>query len=382
MRPHLAILLLAALSAPPAFAGVVVVDPSMQSVTTSRLKVTFDSDRPEVVRNLLWKDWNPTRDLAGENGVVSEFWGQSFRGVAGTGFIVNSAIESHTWEVLDSSAASARIRISSLSAGQPSVTTTYLFVADQPWYVVERTVHFGEAPDTASCQLYAPRVNFVASYHALRWRDVSGACVQRGYCAGGCTDPSWDGRWVEHISITNTDSFAVAQIYPDSTPPGTILVRGSGPESYAGWVSPLVPAGLKDGDLTTRMMVAFTTAPADTNALDSLWTVFNGRGAWTLGAPPPEPRGPRIALAASPNPAAGPTRFSWTLPGRGRARLEVLDLAGRRVVTPLDSERGPGAGGLVWDGRGDDGRRVPPGIYLARLVTPRAVATARIVRLR
>jgi hypothetical protein len=60
----------------------------------------------------------------------------------------------------------------------------------------------------------------------------------------------------------------------------------------------------------------------------------------------------------------------------------VLDPAGRRVATPLDAERGPGAGGLAWDGRGDDGRRLAPGVYLARLVTARAVATARVVRLR
>ena len=73
MRPHLAILLLAALTAPPATAGEVTVDPFLQTVETSRLKVTFDFDRPDLVRNVVFKDYHPFRDLAGEDGRGREF---------------------------------------------------------------------------------------------------------------------------------------------------------------------------------------------------------------------------------------------------------------------------------------------------------------------
>lgn len=381
MRPHLAFLLLAALSAPPATAGEVVVDPFMRTVETSRFRMTFDYDRPELVRSLYFKDWNPTRDLAGENGPGLEFWGQSLREVSTTGFVVNNQLEDQSWEVLTDFGAGAALRVWSQSLDQPPVTTLYRFLADQPWFVVERTVHFSQRPDSAACQLYAPRVSFVNSYRALRWRDVSGAYVQRGYCPGGCETPSWDGRWLEHISIAPTDSFSVAQVYPDSTPPGTPIVRGSGPESYSGWVAPLVPAGWKDTDLTTRILVAFSTTPGDTAVLDSLWTLFNDHDGWTLAVAPPAPPA-RLALAASPNPAAGAVRLAWTMAAPGRARLEVLDAAGRRVALPLDAALPAGPASLAWDGRDDAGRETPPGVYLARLATPAGVATRRIARVR
>lgn len=379
MRPRLAILLLAALSAPPATAGEVAVDPFMRSVESTRFRLVFDYDRPELLRSVYFKDWNPLRDIAGEDGRGREFWGQTRRGVDSTGYVLNDQLETQSWDVLDAFGQGARVRIHSTSPNQPPVTTTYTFLADQPWYVVERTIHFGQRPDSAACQVYAARVNFLNTYRALRWRDVTGAYIQRGYCFAGCVTQGWDGRWLEHISTINGAGFSVAQVYPDSMPPGTPLVRGSGPETFAGWVAPLLPAGRRDTDLTERVLVAFSTSPGDTARLDSLWTLFNADGAWTLGVAPPA--GPaRLALAVSPNPAAGPVRLAWTMPAAGRARLEVLDLAGRRVALLLDGDAAAGTHARTWNGRGTDGRRVPPGVYLARLVTPHGIATTRIVR--
>ncbi len=381
MRLQLSILLLAALAVPPVAAGPVVIDPDLQTVDTPRLRLVFDYDRPEWVRTVVFKDYHPSRDLAGEDGRGLECWGQDRRGVDSPGFIRNDQIEEHSWQVLQSSGQDAAVRIWSRTTNQPSVTTTYYFNGLFPWFVVERTIHFSELPDTASYQAYAPRVSFLNYYRALRWRDVTGAYLQRGYCFGGCATPSWDGRWLEHISLsTSTGDFSVAQIYPDTLPPGTMLARGSGPESLAGWVSPIAPAGLHDQDVTTRVMIAFSTVTGDTATLDSLWRKFNSQTEWTLDAAPAPP--PALRLAISPNPAAGPSRLAWTLPAAGRARLEVLDLSGRRVATLHDGELPAGAHARAWDGRDDAGRRAPPGVYLARLVTPGAVATARLVRVR
>jgi hypothetical protein len=379
MRPLLALLALSFL-APPALGGVVQVDPFTQVVETSRFRLLFDFDRPEYLRSLVYKDFHPLRDIAGDEGQAREFWGQTLRGVNQPGFVQNASLESHAWEVVDDFGLGASVRVTSTSAGQPPVTTLYTFLADQPWFVVERTVHFSAVPDSAACQLYAARVDFVNPYRALRWRDVSGAYVQRGYCYAGCETPSWDGRWLEHVNTSNTGGFSVAQIYPATVPPGTRIVRGFGPESYSGWVARQYPAGLRTEDLTERVMVAFSTVAGDTTALDSLWTLFNS-GAWTLDAPAP-PLPARLRLAASPNPAAGPTRFAWTLPAAARVRLEVLDVAGRRVALPVAAELPAGEHAFAWDGRGSDGRRVAAGVYLARLVTPGGVATARVARVR
>lgn len=382
MRTVLLLLLLAALPVSPATAGTITIDPFFQSVETSRFRLAFDYDRPELMRSLYFKDWSTLKDLAGESSNGLEFWGMTFRGVASPGFLRNDRIEAHTWEVLPASGDTARVRIWSVSDDEPSVTTTYTFVPDEPWFVVDRTVHFAEHPDTAACQLYAARVGFLNSYHALRWRDVSGAYLQRGYCVGGCETPAWDGRWLEHVSLANNGGYSVAQIYLDSMAPATDIARGSGPESYAGWVSPILPSGYKATDASIRLLVALSTSPGDTTRLDSLWAWFNARNHAVTAVDAPAPRAPRLALAASPNPAAGPTRLAWTLAARARVRLEVLDPSGRRVATPLDGEQDAGAHALAWDGRGADGRRVPPGVYLARIVTPSAVATARIVRVR
>jgi len=381
MRLQLSILLLAALAVPPVAAGPVVIDPDLRTVDTPRLRLVFDYDRPDWVRTVVFKDYHPVRDLAGEDGRGLECWGQDRRGVDSPGFIRNDQIEEHSWEVLQSNGQDAAVRIWSRTTDQPPVTTTYYFNGLFPWFVVERTVHFSERPDTASYQSYAPRVSFLNYYRALRWRDVAGTYLQRGYCFGGCATPSWDGRWLEHISLsTSTGDFSIAQVYPDTMPPGTMLARGSGPESLAGWVSPIVPAGVHDRDETARVMIAFSRTPGDTAALDSLWRTFRYQAGVTLDAAPAAP--PALRLAVSPNPAAGASRLAWAMPAAGRARLEVLDLAGRRVATLLDGELPAGAHARAWDGRDAGGRAVPPGVYLARLVTPRAVTTARLARVR
>jgi len=51
----------------------------------------------------------------------------------------------------------------------------------------------------------------------------------------------------------------------------------------------------------------------------------------------------------------------------GPQSIHIYDLTGRKRAT-LDL--GAGAGGVVqWNGRDDDGRRVPAGLYFARLLS-------------
>jgi hypothetical protein len=45
--------------------------------------------------------------------------------------------------------------------------------------------------------------------------------------------------------------------------------------------------------------------------------------------------------------------------------VELYDLAGRRVRTVLDAESASGTYAVAWDGRDDQRRVVPPGLYLA-----------------
>jgi hypothetical protein len=77
-----------------------------------------------------------------------------------------------------------------------------------------------------------------------------------------------------------------------------------------------------------------------------------------------------LALARPmPNPARGTTTLRFSLPSAGIARLEVLDVTGRRVWSRSES-LAPGPHAAAWDGRDDEGHLLGTGLYLVRLVTP------------
>ena len=72
------------------------------------------------------------------------------------------------------------------------------------------------------------------------------------------------------------------------------------------------------------------------------------------------------------NPAHDALSIEYSLPGDAPARLELLDLAGRRVRDlPLDGARA----GIAHI---DPGRTLSPGIYWLRLAQSGRIATARV----
>jgi flagellar hook assembly protein FlgD len=61
--------------------------------------------------------------------------------------------------------------------------------------------------------------------------------------------------------------------------------------------------------------------------------------------------------------------------------LTVFDLAGRRMRNLVEGELAAGRYTFTWDGRAQDGGRAAPGIYVARLTSPRQSLTRRITLL-
>src|SRR5262249_39695055 len=98
---------------------------------------------------------------------------------------------------------------------------------------------------------------------------------------------------------------------------------------------------------------------------------------YPFGAPldvPDAPPAAHEALRISPTPSAANVRIA--LDDAGPAALEVRDLSGRLV-------RGmSGAGEFTWDGRDDNGARVPAGLYFYRVTSAHGVSTGRSVRVR
>lgn len=84
------------------------------------------------------------------------------------------------------------------------------------------------------------------------------------------------------------------------------------------------------------------------------------------------PRTIEIALRVTPNPSTGPLRIAFTLASPEPARLELFDVAGRRVDERLVGNLGPGHH-VVSLGRA----RMSPGLYLIRLEQNGTRRTAR-----
>lgn len=86
-----------------------------------------------------------------------------------------------------------------------------------------------------------------------------------------------------------------------------------------------------------------------------------------------------------PNPVSGAnsgTRIAFQLPASSRVRLDIYDIAGRRVRTLVNANMGAGARSAFWDGRDDAGRRVASGVYLYRLEATGKVLAKRLVIVR
>ncbi len=98
-----------------------------------------------------------------------------------------------------------------------------------------------------------------------------------------------------------------------------------------------------------------------------------------IGTPVPPQRVEYQLDQNLPNPFNPRTRISYTLGREGAVKLEIFDLAGRRVRSLVDMEQDAGIHAVDWDGRDSSGRRVSSGLYLYRLVHPDGVLSRRMV---
>ena len=96
----------------------------------------------------------------------------------------------------------------------------------------------------------------------------------------------------------------------------------------------------------------------------------------TVSVPPPSPPAGLAFAGVRPNPSANGVAISFTLPDRSPARIEVVDLAGRRLVVRELGALGQGKHVV----RLTELRGLPAGVYQVRLVQgARSVATPIVV---
>jgi probable HAF family extracellular repeat protein len=83
-----------------------------------------------------------------------------------------------------------------------------------------------------------------------------------------------------------------------------------------------------------------------------------------------------------PNPFAGSTHISYSIPEAMAVRLTITNMAGQQVRRLVDTWQQPGYHTIEWDSRDDSGKAMPAGIYLYRLETGDFSQTRTMMRIR
>jgi len=119
------------------------------------------------------------------------------------------------------------------------------------------------------------------------------------------------------------------------------------------------------------------------------WTssggIYAGRvssnGGLITAAPAPSTEQVAPALAW-PNPFNRQVTIAFSLQRATTVRMEVFDVAGRRVWASASQLMQPGRRDIAWDGRADDGAPEGGGIYFLRVRGPGIEASRAVVRVK
>ena len=83
-----------------------------------------------------------------------------------------------------------------------------------------------------------------------------------------------------------------------------------------------------------------------------------------------------------PNPFNASTVIEFTLDQPSPVTLDVYNMLGQRIATPVDEPLTAGVQRIDWDGKDQSGRQVASGVYFYRLVASDHVSTKRMVLLK
>jgi alkaline phosphatase len=125
-----------------------------------------------------------------------------------------------------------------------------------------------------------------------------------------------------------------------------------------------ISAGSLTEEVPVRFIVTDTSATSDT-----AWTVIFSTPTAAVAGGELTPAVFRLAQNY-PNPFNPITTIRFELPLASPVYLGVYDLLGREVTRLVQGTQLPGFYESYWDGRDQNGRSVPSGIYIARLLVP------------
>lgn len=204
----------------------------------------------------------------------------------------------------------------------------------------------GEDAQVSYASAIAPRVNHC---------DVSGLTGALGGAGNVGADPMFtDADGADDIPGTADDDFSLRMGSP-------VVDAGDNTAIPAGVATDLAGAPRLLDDPCTDDTGAGSAPIADMGAFE-----FQGTSC-ALDVPDPALAvGVTFVGVPAPNPTTGPADIRMRLAREAPVRVDVMDVAGRRVHTLLDALVPAGEHVVRWDGRGDAGQRARPGLYFVR----------------
>ncbi|MBI4726440.1 Ig-like domain-containing protein [candidate division TA06 bacterium] len=151
------------------------------------------------------------------------------------------------------------------------------------------------------------------------------------------------------------------------------------------WGVTLDTVALSHTDFSATTAYTFTV----TSAMDEAGNDLAGSNSFSFntvlgvtGIPDGE-RTPFFLANANPNPVAGGNaRFEFGIPAAGQVSLEIFNVIGQKIKTLVNGKLGAGRHAIMWNGRYDNGRRVPSGVFIYRLSADGKTAAKKLTIIR
>jgi hypothetical protein len=149
------------------------------------------------------------------------------------------------------------------------------------------------------------------------------------------------------------------------------------PAEWTGYVRINSPAGTLGG-LTCHPKVAVTWG----GAVDTIEIFATTCDQANAGVEDETAHADFGIRSIAPNPARGMARIRFGLPRATTVHLCIVDVTGKRVRTLIEGERAAGIQDVAWDGRGENGAPVAPGVYFLSLRAEGRASNKSVILLR
>jgi hypothetical protein len=249
--------------------------------------------------------------------------------------------------------AGAGLRVAATASGDST------FVSSGILWLNVAGANGGESAQVSFASATAPKVNY---------SDVFGLTGALGGIGNVAIDPLFsDANGPDDIAGTLDDDFTLRMGSP-------VVDAGDNTSIPAGAETDLAGAPRRVDD-PCRVDTGAGSAPiVDMGALE-----FQGNSC-ALDAPIASlASGVTFVGVPAPNPTTGPAEIRMRLPRDVAVKIDVMDVAGRRIHTLLDAVVPAGERTIRWDGRGDSGQLAHAGLYFVRFRIGSELLTRRVL---